>query len=770
MKQRSELFGRLLKAGIGSIAMCEGKKAPIIEEDLGDQIGVSGDTIQRYKAGHVPPESRSIQTLAEACVRRGMMGREWLEQFLTAARYPSPERLSDELRPLGISRPRPQRIYENLPAPTYSQFIMRAEPFTEIADGLAKRSAAVIIVGMGGNGKTSLAREVAARSLRDDAQVPRFDAAVWISDKDRPGTTNLSIILDIIARTLDYPGLAQLPFEEKLREVEQLIRRQRTLIVVDNAETITDDALVSWLLNLPEPSKALITTREYRREYRRGGWPVELRGMTDTEAWALVGERLRVLRMERLVHDVSELAPLVATTGGNPKAIEITLGLAKYERRPLQQIVDDLYSARGDLFDDLFTRAWSLLDEAARRILQVMTFFPESTGEAALQATADVRGFAAARAIERLVDLALLDVQQDRITSPPRYALHPLVRAFAAMQLRAHPAVEVEARERWAHWYHDLGRQVSFEENDLTNLARLDPEQSTLIAVVEWLVARDRMAEMFEMTGHIWYYYYFRGIWDRMLLLLQLRATVARQLGGAMSEAEILGAQIVILCRQAKLEEAVGLLQQLRALFAQESLPPEAQYYQARSEAFYETAQQRYSEAITQWEICLSHIQNPRRYAANQQWFALCLLMAGRHDDAEQTLRSILPVFAANRQQRALAFCHLHLAEIALTHGQLHGVMEHLTISTSFAEQYQDRPCLAAIARARGRYHLLRHELDAAQVALMEAVDLFERLGIRHDLAEARRLLADVHRERSAQGLEGGLHSAELKAHPEPAE
>jgi len=30
MKNRSEEFGRLLKAGIGSIASCEGKKAPII--------------------------------------------------------------------------------------------------------------------------------------------------------------------------------------------------------------------------------------------------------------------------------------------------------------------------------------------------------------------------------------------------------------------------------------------------------------------------------------------------------------------------------------------------------------------------------------------------------------------------------------------------------------------------------------------------------------------------------------------------------------------
>jgi hypothetical protein len=41
--------------------------------------------------------------------------------------------------------------------------------------------------------------------------------------------------------------------------------------------------------------------------------------------------------------------------------VQVT-GLLKYERRPLQQIIADLYAARGDLFDDLFSRAWALLD------------------------------------------------------------------------------------------------------------------------------------------------------------------------------------------------------------------------------------------------------------------------------------------------------------------------------------------------------------------------------------------------------------------------
>jgi hypothetical protein len=78
MTHRNETFGRLLKAGISSIVNCEGKKAAIVEDELGEQIGISGDSIQRYKAGHLPPRRAPIEILAAAAVQRGFLDREWL--------------------------------------------------------------------------------------------------------------------------------------------------------------------------------------------------------------------------------------------------------------------------------------------------------------------------------------------------------------------------------------------------------------------------------------------------------------------------------------------------------------------------------------------------------------------------------------------------------------------------------------------------------------------------------------------------------------------
>src|SRR5215211_2498219 len=97
MSNRSETFGRLLKGAINSIAAYEGKTAPAIEDELGEQIGVAGSTIQRYKAGYLPNEPRAVQILAEAAVRRGYLSRPWLQRFLQAARYPNPDAFTGQL-------------------------------------------------------------------------------------------------------------------------------------------------------------------------------------------------------------------------------------------------------------------------------------------------------------------------------------------------------------------------------------------------------------------------------------------------------------------------------------------------------------------------------------------------------------------------------------------------------------------------------------------------------------------------------------------------
>src|SRR5512137_1683765 len=96
---RSPEFGHLLTGAINSIAAYEAKTSAAIETELGEKLGVAPSTIQRYKAGQLPPESTMIECLASEAVRRGYLNREWLSRFLRAARYPAPSTIVERLFP-----------------------------------------------------------------------------------------------------------------------------------------------------------------------------------------------------------------------------------------------------------------------------------------------------------------------------------------------------------------------------------------------------------------------------------------------------------------------------------------------------------------------------------------------------------------------------------------------------------------------------------------------------------------------------------------------
>jgi tetratricopeptide (TPR) repeat protein len=748
---QSETFGRLLKAGLSSVAACEGKTAPIVEDELGRQIGVAATSIQRYKAGHIPPETRTVAILAEAAVKRGHLNRDWLHAFLHAARYPTAERLLEQLCPPAAPQARPARIYQNLPAPTYSQFVMRAQAYADVVDGLAQRSALVLIASLGGMGKTSLAREVAIRCLGDAGPV-HFDAVVWVSDKDRPGSTTLPGLLDEIARTLDYPGFTQFEVEEKRREVEQLLRRQRVLLVVDNFETVADRSLLPWLLRLPEPSKALVTSREYSRAFRNNTFVLDLRGMSETEAQELIAQRLRMLRIDALVRDPAELAPLVAATGGNPKAIEISLGCLKYEHRPFRQVIDDLYAARGELFEDLFSRCWALLDEAARRVLLAMPLFLDSAGGPALGATADVQGFAFDRAVERLTDLALLDAHQADLHSAPRYTLHPLVRAFAASRLGEQPDFEAAARERWMDWYRSLVAQVGYCWDDLTRLELLDAEQDTVHAVAQWTFEHHRYTDTLAMARGAGYYYYVRALWDKQPHINLLRAEAARHLGDLTDEIEALAYHVHMLSRQGNVAEAEAYLNRLDGMAAGVPLPPAVLYEYQYATALYWLARGHLDTAEAAWQRSLglaAHL-TPKQYVIARQWLATCLYQQGKLPEAAALFGESLLDATRLGLQRCIIFGMVRLAAIDLDRGNLDAALAALDDSQARAHQYQDRDNLAQIARLYARAHALRGDLTAARGALTTALDLFERLGMRRELAEARAELARLAAQHSA--------------------
>jgi tetratricopeptide (TPR) repeat protein len=466
--------------------------------------------------------------------------------------------------------------------------------------------------------------------------------------------------------------------------------------------------------------------------------------MSDTEARALVDERLKVLRIEKLVSGKSQLEPLLLATGGNPKAIEITLGLIKYERRPLQQVVDDLYAARGELFDDLFTRAWALLDEAARRVLLIMTFFVYRASGSALSVTADVEKFAFDRSVERLTDLALLDGQQEDINGITHYTLHPLVRAFALARLAEHQALEVMARERWVLRYRNLVSQVGNCWRDHNRLTMLDSEHDVVDSVMDWVYEQARDHDVADLHRGIAYYLYVRGYWTRALHLNDLRGRAACRMNDTAVMISTLANRTELLGRQGNVAEVIQCCQEIERY---STIPntPSVQWALPFAEAFAAMASNDLQSAIAAWSkyLPLTRPMSTFRVFA-LRWRATCYFWLGQLIEAKVGFEQAKQLAKDIGLVRSLLIHEAYLAAIDSAYGDINHAYQVLRDCRDVALAREDRTALAEVERFLSQVYAARGEHSAARIALQDAINLFERLGMRRELAESRRELQRI--------------------------
>ncbi len=197
----------------------------------------------------------------------------------------------------GLASAQPKGPRHNLPSRDYERYVGRQKELGELDRLLGPRSRTVVVTidGIGGIGKSALALETAHCFRRsttlNSPQPSAFEAIVWVSAKQTYLTASgirerrqvfrtLEDVFAAIARVLDYPAITTPRPEEQRAIVEQVLREQRTLLILDNLETVDDENLLDFLHELPEPTKALVTTR-HRIDVAR---PVRLTGMQHDDA------------------------------------------------------------------------------------------------------------------------------------------------------------------------------------------------------------------------------------------------------------------------------------------------------------------------------------------------------------------------------------------------------------------------------------------------------------------------------------------------------
>jgi hypothetical protein len=174
--------------------------------------------------------------------------------------------------------------------PDWDDFVPRDGLCESVIEGLRdERTFVTSLTGIGGAGKTALA----CWGVLQAYEKGWFDFIVSISAKDRaltsggirevPATgSTLEHLLDSILETVGFSDFLGLALNEKIKEVQSLIKGCKMLLFVDNLETVLDEALIKFLDNLPLPVKAILTSRKAR--VRKAVFPIEVGSFEEKEA------------------------------------------------------------------------------------------------------------------------------------------------------------------------------------------------------------------------------------------------------------------------------------------------------------------------------------------------------------------------------------------------------------------------------------------------------------------------------------------------------
>ena len=306
-------------------------------------------------------------------------------------------------------------VLRNLPPPTYMTFVPREALWQELSRKFEKSLPIIAMIGLGGNGKTMLARKYATYLARQSPA--RFRLIVWISDREVPGSTTLNTVLDEIAAAADYSGLAARPLAEKKQQTIRILERTPTLLVIDNFETIVDKELGRWLIKIPDPSRVLITSIVHPRDLEPYYLEIEVSGLTEEERDLFYEQLLARRNLPDLAERQSELADLWSAANGNPKLIELALGQVKSRGRSLRDMIQDIGTrrdrARGSsqastiIVQDLFRDSWKAMTSRDKDVLMALSCFPYGATSDVIRSVSGTGGNLE-DALEQLQDLCFV--------------------------------------------------------------------------------------------------------------------------------------------------------------------------------------------------------------------------------------------------------------------------------------------------------------------------------------------------------------------------
>ena len=450
-----------------------------------------------------------------------------LPTWLTTPAPPAFERPSEHSLP-----------WHNLPQRTYTCFVGRDAERQKLMQLLLpyprSRHFLMTLDGIGGVGKSALALEIAYR-YRDTYRVlppeERFEAIIWVSAKRTLLTASgiqqrqqtFSTLGDLyreIATVLELPSILQGDVELRRGLVEHALTNKRMLLIVDNLETVDDEEVLTFLRELPDPTKAIVTTR-HRIDI---AYAIRLTGMPHGDAQALIELEAAHKGVELPADSIEDL---YRRTGGIPLAIVWSIALMSLGYG-VESVLRRLGSGHSDIARFCFEESVNhIRGRDAYRLLLALALFESSVNRKMLGEVSGLGKDEVGRddALAELLQLSLVSQEGDR------FSLLPLTRSFVLDELERQPQLEQALRERWIEHLTEFARPYADLHWLQHELRQAQQEGRHFVTLASWCQQTGRLDILLKIFPALAFYYDLMGQWSDLLIVGKIALEYA-QLGG----------------------------------------------------------------------------------------------------------------------------------------------------------------------------------------------------------------------------------------------
>jgi tetratricopeptide (TPR) repeat protein len=335
--------------------------------------------------------------------------------------------------------------------PSLQPFFGREEELKKIADALdpESRTWGALIDGPGGMGKTSLA----VRAAYDAANA--FEKIAFVSLKSREldddGVRDLSgflisglaELLNELARELGHNEIANAPEDQRPRLLYQALRGTRTLLVLDNLESLLKrerDIIFTFVDKLPSGCKAVLTARG---RIGSGGKEIILQALREEAALATLAKLAESNSALAKTNEEDRLN-LYRETGGKPLLLRWTAAqIGRGSCLTLAHAIDYLRSCpkENNPLEFIFGDLVEIFSDGETRVLCALTYFTLPSKLEHIAELAELSPSDTDCALRNLVNSSLVVPSEELET----FVLVPLVADFLR---KKKPEVVIETGDR----------------------------------------------------------------------------------------------------------------------------------------------------------------------------------------------------------------------------------------------------------------------------------------------------------------------------------